>query len=625
MSLEINVSDFVNANQATLADMCHSNKRRFHIPMNQRPWSWKKNQLQELWEDILKTAKHYYDVDSLTNPWKQRNQPTGEPHFIGAFVFVEKDTNTLEVFDGQQRLTAISMVVSAIRQIAQELAQNGSTVDIQTNSQTLVTRLTRWLQADPDPGEHRPRIVVDGEFIDLFDALVVKPHSISQRNTMVDALGLDFKELVNHRKLRDGTEYVGTLVSDYLTVLPEQTRYDAVVGLSNVIESCLLCIWSSVKDDSFAFDVFKCLNAKGMPLSDADKIKNELFLHSNKKDYGTIKTCWDEIYRNVPLGHISGYLRFRHAALKGECQEAKVYVTIRDEEIVPGPVVQVVDEWKKDSELMSTIALKGGLTLKPKTKEILETFRTLRISLAQIFLLAAAKKFLPGQEDNFQKAAILCLNFCFRVLTISSKDTTFLESKLGLSARSLTNGTKLVDIAKEFAGASTDSEFREDFAVAAESRTKVQYYILYELESYLGGASGLVPAPHSPNQNIEHILPRNLSKAASRASEWAWARKDPEKHKLYINRIGNLCVLEGPINQQVSNYDFSAKQTGSYPGSAKNYKGNPRKSYPDSKLNMVAELADVTKHPKWSFAAIEKRQVAMAKLATKVWPLTVPK
>ena len=252
-------------------------------------------------------------------------------------------------------------------------------------------------------------------------------------------------------------------------------------------------------------------------------------------------------------------------------------------------------------------------------------FKTLSISLAQIFLFAAAKKFLPKDELEFRKAAELCRNFCFRVLTICSKDTSFLEDKLGAAARRLTSGAGLADIAKDFRAANSASEFEGEFAEATESRTKVQYYILYELESVLGGASGLVPAPHSPHQNIEHILPRNFSKAAARASEWSWARGKLEKHKLYLNRLGNLCLLEGPINQQVSNYDFDAKQQGKYPTTAENFKGAKRKDYRDSKLHLSTQLADVKKYPSWSFKKIDQRQQELAKLALKAWPLTVPK
>ncbi len=624
MSLDVNVVDYVSAKQATLAELCHSHRRRFVVPMNQRPWSWKRKQIEELWADILAISDHYYDVHSVNSPWKQRTTPTGTPHFIGAFVFVEKPSNNFEVFDGQQRLIAVSMIVSALRQTANELANSATSVQLQTDSQMLVQRLTRWLQADPDPGEHAPRIVVDADFEQLFDALIVKPFEESQREALVIATGLDFKELVNHRKLKEGTESTLALVIEYLTPLSEKCRYDAIVGLSNAIESCMLCIWSCVQEDSFAFEVFKCLNAKGLPLSDADKIKNELFLNAPKENHKKIKLCWDDIYRNVPMGHISGYLRFRHSAFIGECQESSAYTIIRDSEILTTSVSTLIDQWKQDSELMATVSLKGGLVLKDKTTRLLTDFRTLSISLAQIFLLAAAKRFLPKKEIEFRKAAELCRNFCFRVLTICGKDTTFLEDRLGAAARRLTSGAQLTDIAKDFQAANSASEFESEFAEATESRAKVQYFILYELESVLGGASGLVPAPHSPHQNIEHILPRNFSKATARAKEWSWARSYPEKHKLYLNRLGNLCLLEGPINQQVANYDFDAKQNGKYPGSAVNYKGLARKFYGDSKLHLPTQLTDTKKYPSWSFKKIEARQQELAKLAQKAWPLTVP-
>ncbi|GAA8156369.1 hypothetical protein HpBT123_07830 [Helicobacter pylori] len=81
-----------------------SQERQFVIPIYQRVYSWEKEQCKQLWDDIIKTGGN--------------DQMNG--HFIGSIVFVQDGIyttshNELLIIDGQQRLTTITLLLTALR------------------------------------------------------------------------------------------------------------------------------------------------------------------------------------------------------------------------------------------------------------------------------------------------------------------------------------------------------------------------------------------------------------------------------------------------------------------------------------------------------------------------------
>lgn len=69
-------------------------EKKFEIPLYQREFAWKERQLQQLIDDI-------YDFE-------------GETYYIGSMVVYEKD-NSYEVIDGQQRLTALFLLLNYLK------------------------------------------------------------------------------------------------------------------------------------------------------------------------------------------------------------------------------------------------------------------------------------------------------------------------------------------------------------------------------------------------------------------------------------------------------------------------------------------------------------------------------
>ena len=117
----------------------------FSIPYNQRPWAWDDKKLKILWDDIKKTHDDFYEKQSVndSNIWVLKpNNNDIDPHFFGAFVFVEAEDidnqKILEVVDGQQRLTSLTMLASIIRELRTELGLIASTASQRSKAQTSI-------------------------------------------------------------------------------------------------------------------------------------------------------------------------------------------------------------------------------------------------------------------------------------------------------------------------------------------------------------------------------------------------------------------------------------------------------------------------------------------------------
>src|SRR5690349_17045053 len=78
------------------------------VPLYQRRYSWTEDEWRQLWADILRVA----------------DDPAGPDHFIGSVVQIggialSAGHNPLQLIDGQQRITTISLVLLALARRAQ--------------------------------------------------------------------------------------------------------------------------------------------------------------------------------------------------------------------------------------------------------------------------------------------------------------------------------------------------------------------------------------------------------------------------------------------------------------------------------------------------------------------------
>lgn len=93
----------LHAYTRTISDL-FSVKKKYVVPRFQREYSWTKEKVSELWDDIV--ANINIGTDGQFNH---------EEYFIGSLVLVGDDKSlSMQIVDGQQRLTTITILLSAL-------------------------------------------------------------------------------------------------------------------------------------------------------------------------------------------------------------------------------------------------------------------------------------------------------------------------------------------------------------------------------------------------------------------------------------------------------------------------------------------------------------------------------
>ncbi|GHQ77454.1 hypothetical protein VN1235_14290 [Helicobacter pylori] len=219
----------MKADATTLLNFIKDNqKNQFVIPIYQRLYSWEKEQCKQLWDDIIKIGG-----DDKMNG-----------HFIGSILYVldgiKHSDNTLLIIDGQQRLTTITLLLTALRNHLSDKRK-----DIENH----------YLINSDKGGDKKFRLILSESDKDtllyLIDKDRRKPSELSLK--IVENFKL-FEEWVSN------TDKLGTIFK----------------GLEK-----LTIVWIALtkKEDDPQL-IFESMNSKGMELTQTDLIRNYIVMET---------------------------------------------------------------------------------------------------------------------------------------------------------------------------------------------------------------------------------------------------------------------------------------------------------------------------------------------------------
>ncbi len=214
----------------------------FTIPPYQRLYSWTEAQCEELWLDTLRAAR------------KKQN------HFAGTLLYnaieEEPSFSKLEIIDGQQRITSISLIILA---------------------------LSRFLDAHPDQARESS---LNGETLRKEYLLTHAPHSKSESMKLIPSRHDvdEYAAVINGVDSKFDQEEQST-IRENLNYFEEQMRGDGF-NPQQLMEGLMLLSVIMVKVDDIDESqlIFESINSKGMSLNVADMIRNYLLLAENHEE-----------------------------------------------------------------------------------------------------------------------------------------------------------------------------------------------------------------------------------------------------------------------------------------------------------------------------------------------------
>lgn len=589
MARLIHPSAILNAETVTLGDLLDMNT--FVIPDYQRDFSWGEEELEKLWDDVIATLER-----SFING-KVRSKPDG--HFLGAIVTHRPAAGgSLEIIDGQQRLTTISMAISVLLEFCDKIADQARRDNLKMQLLPLI--------ANSHGGGRDARLILAREQT-FYDESVVQRNTMAARNDYWKSINLD-KEPVK-RRIKNA---ISELYKDVVGVVYDggELNETSIANLADIFTELLLVLSLEVIDHRMAYLVFETLNFRGLELSQADLVKNELVRRAeqqgSREDVVANWTDTAKILDGIPNFSLVEFLQLHFASKYGPVRASELFESVVEHlDQTSLSALNYTKDLLEEGARLSRLVEGDNATWSNDANRALDDIRdSFGLHFAYPLLMAAAARYVNA-APSFDKWAIRVKNFCFRHYLIQRSGLSSFERVVTDAARSLrSQETKEEDVINLLQSASPDAVFADKFKGATVSTNKLGFYVIKSIEDYLSDGSGTT-LPQGPAQHLEHIMPKKPG------SGWSHIANDP-RYSSYLMRIGNLLGLEQKINSHIKNRSFDYK-----------YSNVTDLDYVHSKMAMPSETNAYLTNGKWDFDSIDKRQAHLAMhLAPLVWPLS---
>ncbi|WP_441707895.1 GmrSD restriction endonuclease domain-containing protein [Helicobacter pylori] len=531
-------------------------KNQLVIPIYQRVYSWGKEQCKQLWDDIIKIGGD----DKM------------DGHFIGSILYVldgiTHSDNALLIIDGQQRLTTITLLLTALRN---HLNDEVKREEIENHY---------LINSDKD-GDKKFRLILSESDKDTLLSLIDK----DRRKPSEPSLKIVENFKLFEEWIRKNTNQLETIFKGLEKLM--------------IVEIAL----EKGKDDPQL--IFESMNSKGIELTQTDLIRNYIVMETEiEKQESFYNKYWrameEKFKQNKKLfdRFVRHYLTIKtkipninkvYVALKDYRQKEGIGIEdlLKDLQKYCGYFCRIVFKKESDKDLNKALGFLVDLEMDvvyPLLLELYSDYKGGVLSKADFIPIIAliesyiCRRAVCGLSTN-------SLNKVFPSFTKHiQKDEYFksLEAHFG----SLTEKQRFPN----------NDEFKNLFITIDFYHFKKNKYFFERLENF-----DRKERVYTHEYTTEHIMPQKLTEEWERDLD----ENFQEIHDKYLHTIGNL-TLTG-YNSEYSNKSFQEKR-------------DMEKGFKDSPLRLNQGLRDLKS---FGEEEIKKRANDLADLALKIW--TYPK
>lgn len=483
----------------------------FSVPNYQRPFSWDKEQLREL-------------VDDLTDAnWDN-------DYFLGTLVLHETATDTYDIVDGQQRLTALSILLACLRDL---LDSDESEV------QDLLVQPEKKFQKIPS----RPRLTVrDSAPYNKIVSTIGGTADIPDPDLLVTTADQRYRSAVNI--------FRETLVDkgqDYLR------------GLVEFVVQHVVVIYLAASSFDDAFRLFTVVNDRGKQLRRIDVLKAKnlspgvIANDELREQYARKWESYEETLGEDDFEGLFSALRLIYVQDKPQGDllhefEERIYGRSNR----PSAGTAFIDELGDYVDLYDALFVSRDYLAGTEQHA---SFKTLMYSMVAEFRASEWKACLLAYARKFKTESLMDLLLGLERLFVDQwvrgvrKDERY---------SSYTGILKAIEVAKKPATVLASIDVGLE-SIQAACRAPNFYgagfakYLLVRAE--IQAAELTSPREFAP-RSIEHVLPQNPKVD----SQWRADFTDEEIDSL-IHSAGNLVLLSKGKNSSAANKDFSSKKS----------------------------------------------------------------
>lgn len=564
----------MKASETTVARLMQGQAQQFQIPLYQRTYSWTEKHLAQLWRDILDQARLLEEGREATS------------HFLGSVVLAPSPQSEPTfpchlVVDGQQRLTTISLALTALRD---HLSGTDPQARERLNEQYL---MNKW-----SSGEAVFRLLPTQADRAAYASHVRETHGGKGAGGRIgDAYRFFRRKLVAAQDPADA--------------------YD-LTAVEHAITTRLTLISVSADRDDNVHRIFESLNNTGKKLSQADLLRNYLFMRLGERGAEVYETYWlpvQEALSNEDLEHLmwlqlvlDGDERVRRQDLYG-AQQAR----FEKEKSTEDDIEAYVRDLHRSSFHLHRI-LHPETEEHPGVRARLEHLREWQATVTHpvVMLLLGLRERGLADSDEVARALSYVESFLVRRMICwiptNNLNRIFqaMPGQLPMDTPPARGIRQLLSVSRRFWP--TDEELREEIRNAPfyeRGRPAQRAFVLQQLEESFEHSE---PVDFSRAElTLEHVMPQ------SPGEEWLEALADgcapdetpQQAHARLVHTLGNL-TLTG-VNSQLSNHLFERK----------------RDLFSSSHLELNRGIAEAES---WSARQILARAETLADRAEQLWP-----
>lgn len=536
------------------------NGRLFKIPEYQRAYSWGTKQRADLFADI------------------QKLDGNDKGHFMATMVGLRRRTvkiaadafTELEVVDGQQRLTTITVLLRAL----QKRLEKGAITE---------KKLASEVQG----------LLVKGD--DLNVLLLQTNHDSSHI----------FIDYVREGRISDRSAVATSADQNLFDAIADcesfVEKWTDTVGLLSILRNQLSVIFHEIADESLVYTVFEVLNSRGLDVTWFDKVK--AMLMAVVFEYGDdggkeatiheLHTVWKDIYRVIGTRQTLNRETLRFAATLSAGNQPNRPLS---EENAAAEFINQCGQSPKKAVSISKWILK----VCEAESRLLGNHRLRAVTQIVQARLAAIAILLRKLPDAAERQVLQTWeNVTFCIYGLGNRDARTAVGEYVRFAWDIRNSdlsademrSRLKALGKEVIGL---PEALEQLRGASlyPGRAELVRYFMYRYEEHLAARAGQKLNESQwnkiwqdePAKSIEHIKPQSSGVG-------------------YLHRLGNLTMLPPGTNSKLKDKDPTSK----FP------------DYLHSGLMGAAEVGRLIEKNGWSGANAEERELALLKWAKDAW------
>lgn len=533
-------TDKVKAKEHYIKDLLND-KFLFDIPDYQRAYSWSKENLRQLIDDIN-------DSIELNKENCGEDFENYEPYFIGSIVLCSKEykddgSGLYDVIDGQQRLTSIIMLIATIR----DLIKNESYKNVLSS---LIYQKPNELMGIKES----IRVRVRGKEADFFKKYVLTEG------------GTNLTDDVNEGEISEAKQNMLNAIRTFRSVFVDENGEVLEDKLDEFTKYFLQkVVVVVITTDSFtsAFRLFNVINARGLPLTNADLLKSENLRVINEDKRSTYTDIWENIEQELGKDKLEQIIGFMRTMKQNRKASATVYEEFNKKIFVnePGYIgVNFVEHLSYIKDVYNKYINDGEINIKDKEEAVYykNLVKIMRDFIPYDEWMVALIKFIEKFKNDENTVKFLKLlekriiidwvngnSFAdrlarvYKILEVIDSSSSFEEIK---------NSDIFVSDLER-----TSAYFKnslDDIEFYSKGRMLVPKYILIRLDMEKRKNEVL---DYTNKIMLEHILPRN-------AKDAYWTTNfTVDERRNWCNKLGNLVIINGAKNTKLNNKAFAEK------------------------------------------------------------------